>query len=395
MREFQYCVPTRILFGPRTEEQAGQAALAAGGQRVLVLYGGGSALRSGLLGRVQLSLARAGVAFSTKGGVRPNPLMGFAEDTVQEYQGKGIGLVLAVGGGSVMDTAKAVAVGLASSVEEMRAVFRGKSTLNAALGVGAVVTIAASGSETSPTAVLSDGDTHEKLICTSPLLAPRFAILNPELTCTTPPLQTACGAADILMHTLERYCADLGGNELTDALAEGLLRTAVRNGHRCMEMPGDYAARSELMWCGSLSHNGLTGLGRSNEFPVHRLGHELAARYDIPHGMSLTILWPHWARAARGRIAPRLARLGRVVFGVAETGEDAAAQACIEAFEGYFRELGLPVCFAQAPMGVERDEVLRVFAANCTDSGAHPLGALCPLGYEEVLAVYRAANGAG
>lgn len=395
MREFQYCVPTRILFGPRTEEQAGQAALAAGGQRVLVLYGGGSALRSGLLGRVQLSLARAGVAFSTKGGVRPNPLMGFAEEAVWEYQDKGIDLVIAVGGGSVMDTAKAAAVGLASSVEEMRAVFRGKSTLNAALGVGAVVTIAASGSETSPTAVLSDGDTHKKLICTSPLLAPRFAILNPELTCTTPPLQTACGAADILMHTLERYCADLGGNELTDALAEGLLRTAVRNGRRCMEVPGDYAARSELMWCGSLSHNGLTGLGRSNEFPVHRLGHELAARYDIPHGMSLTILWGHWARAVRGRIAPRLARLGRAVFGLTEPDGDAAALACIGAFEEYFRELGLPVCFAQAPMGIERDEVLRTFAANCTDNGAYPLGQLCPLDFDGVLAVYRAANSAG
>ena len=333
MREFQYCVPTRILFGPRTEEQAGQAALAAGGQRVLVLYGGGSALRSGLLGRVQASLAQAGAACFVKGGVRPNPLMGFAEEAVWEYQDKGIDLVIAVGGGSVMDTAKAVAVGLASSVEKMRAVFRGKSTLNAALGVGAVATIAASGSETSPTAVLSDGDTHEKLICTSPLLAPRFAILNPELTCTTPPLQTACGAADILMHTLERYCADLGGNALTDALAEGLLRTAVRNGRRCMERPNDYDARSELMWCGSLSHNGLTGLGRNNEFPVHRLGHELAARYDIPHGMSLTILWGHWARAVRGRIAPRLARLGRAVFGLTEPDGDAAALACIGAFE--------------------------------------------------------------
>lgn len=395
MREFQYCVPTKILFGPKTEEQTGQAALAEGARQVLVLYGGGSAVRSGLLGRVQMSLAQAGVVFSTKGGVRPNPLMGFAEDTVREYRGKDIDLVLAVGGGSVMDTAKAVAVGLASSAQEMRSVFRGQSALNTALGVGAVVTMAASGSETSPTAVLSVGETHEKLICTSPLLVPRFAILNPELTYTTPPLQTACGAADILMHTLERYCADWGGNELTDTLAEALLRTAVHNGRLCMEKPDNYNARSELMWCGSLSHNGLTGLGRNNEFPVHRLGHELASRYDIPHGMSLTILWPHWARAVRERIAPRLARLGRAVFGVETADDHAAALDCINAFTLFFRALDLPVSFAQAPMGVERDEVLRTFAANCTDNGAHPLGELCPLDFDGALAVYRAANSAG
>ena len=220
MREFEFHVPTKILFGVGAEGRIGEAALAEGVRRVLVLYGGGSAERSGLLDRVRDTLAKAGIACFVKGGVKPNPLMDFAEEAVWIHQDKGIDLVLAVGGGSVMDTAKAVSVGLASSVEEMRQVFRGQSVLKTALGVGAVVTMAASGSETSPTAVLSDGRTHEKLICTNPLLVPRFAILNPELTYTTPPLQTGCGVADILMHTLERYCADLGGNQLTDTLAE-------------------------------------------------------------------------------------------------------------------------------------------------------------------------------
>lgn len=394
MRKFQYYVPTKILFGPKTEEQAGQAALAEGAKRVLVLYGGGSAVRSGLLSRVQVSLAQAGIMCFVKGGVQPNPLIEFAEETAWEYQNKGIDLVLAVGGGSVMDTAKAVAVGLASSAEKMREVFRGRCAIQNALGVGAVVSIAASGSETSPTAVLSDGKTHEKLICTNPLLVPRFAILNPELTYTTPPLQTACGAADILMHTLERYCSDLGGNELADALAEALLRVAVSYGPLCLAQSENYEARSELMLCGSLSHNGLTGLGRNNEFPVHRLGHELAARYNIPHGMSLTILWSHWARAVQGQIAPRLARLGRNVFGITSEDDNTAAQACISVIESHFMELGLPVCFTQAPMGVEQEEVLRTFSANCTDNGAHPLGSLCPLDYDGVLAIYQAANSA-
>lgn len=392
MREFVFHVPTKIMFGPMMEKQAGQAALAVGAGRVLVLYGGGSALRSGLIGRIQISLAQAGVICFMKGGVRPNPLMEFAEETVLEHQEKGIDLVLAVGGGSVMDTAKAVAVGLASSTERMRKVFRGQCPPERALAVGAVVTMAASGSETSPTAVLSDGETHEKLICTDPLLVPRFAILNPELTCTAPPLQTACGAADILMHTLERYCADLGGNALTDALAEGLMRTVVEYGPRCMAEPEDGGARSELMWCGSLSHCGLTGLGRNSEFPVHRLGHELAARYDIPHGMSLTIMWPHWARAVRSRIAPRLARLGREVFGIGEPDEGAASLSCIRAVTSWFEQLGLPTSFLQAPMGQEKDEVLTQFADHCTRNGAAALGALCPLTRAEVLSVYRAAN---
>lgn len=171
------------------------------------------------------------------------------------------------------------------------------------------------------------------------------------------------------------------------------MRTVVEYGPRCLAEPGDYAARSELMWCGSLSHCGLTGLGRDNGFPVHRLGHELAARYDIPHGMSLTILWPHWARAARRVLAPRLARLARTVFGAAEPEEDAASLACIHAVSAWFEGLGLPVSFAQAPMGREKDQVLAQFAARCTSGGTAPLGGLCPLDYGQVLAVYRAANG--
>jgi len=253
--------------------------------------------------------------------------------------------------------------------------------------------MAASGSETSPTAVLSDGEAHEKLVCTDPCIVPRFAVMNPDLTLTTPPLQTACGVADILMHTLERYCSDLGGNEITDELAEALLRPVVRCGRVCREWPDNREARSELLWCGSLSHNGLTGLGRNNEFPVHRLGHELSARYDIPHGMSLTILWPCWAMAVRQRIAPRLARLGRSVFDIRDASEEAAARACIGAFSLYFQELGLPVSFAQAPMGAEREEVLEHFADSCTQGGTQPLGVLCPLSREQVLEIYLAANG--
>lgn len=392
MRAFQYSVPTKIHFGPEAELQTGQAARALGARRALVLYGGGSALRSGLIDRVRAALEGAGVTCFVKGGVQPNPLMSFAVQTAEEYAGREIDLVLGVGGGSVMDTAKAVAVGLSAGSEALAEIFRGKTPPERVTDVGVVVTIAASGSESSPTAVLSDGETHEKLICTSDCLVPRFAVLNPVLTCTTPPLQTACGVADIMMHTLERYCSDPGGNELTDALAEALLRTVVAQGRVCMAHPEDYQARSEILWCGSLSHNGLTGLGRENQFPVHRMGHELAGRYGIPHGMSLTVVWPAWAQVVWQQAPQRFARLGRTVFGLTEKDDAAAAEGAITAFTACFRELGLPVSFGQAPMGVERPEVLEAFAESCTDGKANRLGGLCALDYEGVLEVYQRAN---
>ena len=393
MRAFQYCVPTKIIFGPAAESQCGQACLEQEAKRVLVLYGGGSAVRSGLIDRVKSALEGAGIACFLKGGVQPNPLMEFAAQTVAEYAAQEIGLVLAVGGGSVMDTAKAVAIGLTVGEAGMQDVFRGRAQPPArVLGVGAVVTIAASGSETSPTAVLSDGQTHEKLVCTSPCIVPRFAVLNPELTYTTPPVQTACGVADIMMHTLERYCSDPGGNEITDALAEALLRTVAAQGRVCLERPEDYQARSEILWCGSLSHNGLTGLGRDNQFPVHRLGHELAGRYNIPHGMSLTIMWPAWASRVWPMAPGRFARLGRTVFGLTGEDEGEIARQAVAAFTDYFRALGLPTCFGQGPMGVEQPQVLEQFALNCTDGKTHGLGNLCALDYDGILEVYRLAN---
>lgn len=392
MQAFTYYVPTRRVFGPGTEGSVGKEVRAAGGSRILILYGGGSAVRSGLLDRVLDSLQAEGVAHFLKGGVQPNPLLRYALEISAEYRDKGIDLVLAVGGGSVIDTAKAVALGLAGPADTIENAFAGKAAEEDALPVGVVLTIAASGSETSAVSVLTDDRTHEKLVYEHPCLLPRFAIMNPELTYTTPPLPTACGTADIMMHTIERYFAPVDGNAATDALAEALLRTVIRFGPVALERPEDYEARSELMWCGSLSHTGLTGLGRPSDFSIHQLGHGLSGRYGVPHGMSLTILWQAWAETVWETDPARFARLGRTVFGIREADNRKAAQAAIGAVTDFFRRLGLPTSLGQSPIGTLSEEELTELALACSRNRSRTVGCFRPLGYSEMLAVYRAAN---
>ena len=392
MQAFTYYVPTRRIFGRGAEERTGQEVRAAGGSRVLLLYGGGSAVRSGLVDRVIDALYQEGLTVFLKGGVQPNPLLRFAEEAVEEYRPKEVDLVLAVGGGSVIDTAKAVALGLTAPAGALREAFTGRRALGEALPVGVVLTIAASGSESSAVSVLTEEDTHEKLVYEHPCLLPRFAVMNPELTCSTPALATACGAADMMMHTIERYFSTVAGNETTDALAEALLRTVVRYGSVAVEHPEDYEARSELMWCGSLSHTGLTGLGRPSDFSVHQLGHALAGRYGIPHGMSLTILWRAWAETVWETDPARFARLGRTVFGIEEADDRKAALAAIGAVADCFRGLGLPVSLGQSPIGILPGETLEELALSCSRGRARTVGCFHPLDYDGMLAVYRAAN---
>lgn len=256
MHPFQFYVPTRIIFGPGTELQAGQQTAAHSASRVLVVYGGHSAVKSGLLDRVLDSLGQAGLAYDTLGGVQPNPRLGLAREGVRKALAFQADFLLAVGGGSVIDTAKAIAAAAASpSIDLWDDLWLKKVPLERALPLGAVLTISAAGSESSDSAVLTNEQTREKRGLNSDLLRPRFAILNPELTLTLPRYQVTCGVVDIMMHTMDRYFNPVTGNELTDEIAEGLLRCTIRNGRRAAEHPGDLQAMSELMWAGSLSHN--------------------------------------------------------------------------------------------------------------------------------------------
>ena len=295
MESFEYWVPTRILFGKGAESKTAAEIQRLGARRVLIVSGGASARRSGLLDRIEEQLRQAGIVFETFEGTKPNPRLGHAREGVRRAIALGAELILAVGGGSVIDTAKGIAHGAANPNTDIWEFWTGRAPLEKSLPVGVVLTISAAGSETSDSSVLTDEASGQKRGLSSPFNRPVFAVMDPLLTLTLPVWQVKCGVVDIMMHTMDRYFNPIQDNQLTDAIAEALLRTVIRCGRAAVADPTDYAAMSELMWAGSLSHNGLTGLGGVKDFAPHQLGHELSARFDVSHGASLSTVWGSWA----------------------------------------------------------------------------------------------------
>ncbi len=394
MQAFEFYSPTRIIFGPGTEQQVGTQAVSFGARRVLVVYGGHSAVKSGLLDRVLASLKDSGLACETLGGVHPNPRLSLVREGLKKALDFQADFLLAVGGGSVIDTAKAIADGAANpELDIWDDIWLKKVPLEKALPVGVVLTIPAAGSESSDSAVLTKDETLEKRGLGSSFQRPRFAIMNPELTFTLPPYQVSCGIVDIMMHTMDRYFNPVTTNELTDEIAEGLLRTVIRNGRRALEPPGDYQAMSELMWAGSLSHNGLTGLGGSMDFATHQLGHELSARFDAAHGATLAAMWGSWARYCLDTNPARFARFGVKVWGLEDKGDEKAlAQAAIQATEDYFRSIGMPTSISEILGSVQPPEMLETLTWGCTFHGQRTIGSFRVLGHDDILAIYKLAN---
>ena len=395
MQAFEFYSPTKIIFGPGTEQQVGTQAAAWGASKVLVVYGGQSAVKSGLLDRVLASLQQCGLAYETLGGVHPNPRLSLVREGLNKALDFGADFLLAVGGGSVIDTAKAIADGAANpELDIWDDIWLRKVPLEKALPVGVILTIPAAGSESSESSVLTKDDTLEKRGFSSSFQRPRFAIMNPELTFTLPSYQVSCGIVDIMMHTMDRYFNPITTNELTDEIALGLLRTVVRNGRRALEQPGDYQAMSELMWAGSLSHNGLTGLGGPLDFATHQLGHELSARFDAAHGATLAAMWGSWARYCMDTNPARFARFGQQVWGLEAAGktEQEQALAAIEATEDYFRSIGMPTCISELLGAAQSAEVLEMLTVGCTFHGQRTIGSFRVLGHEDILAIYNLAN---
>lgn len=395
MQSFEFYTPTHIVFGAGTETQAGALAAAQGAKRVLVVYGGQSAIKSGLIDRVTRSLTDAGLAWETLGGVQPNPRLSLVRKGIAIAQEKGVDLLLAVGGGSVIDTAKAIADGAANPQYDIwNDIWLKKVTVAAALPVGVVLTIPAAGSETSDSAVITNDETKQKRGVNSNFHRPKFAILNPELTYTLPRFQLTCGIVDIMMHTLERYFNPITTNELTDEFAEGLLRTTIRNGRRAVAHPGDYQAMSELMWCGSRSHNGLTGLGGKMDFATHQLGHELSAMFDVTHGASLSATWGSWARYVITTNPSRFAQYAGKVWGLSAEGKDdmTLGQEGIAATEAFFRELDMPTCLSQLGVGVLSEETIQELAYRCAFKNTRTIGTFQVLDHNDILRIYQAAN---
>lgn len=394
MQAFEFHSPTKILFGSGTEAQAGAQAAAFGATRVLVVHGGQSAVRSGLLDRVKVSLEQAGLVYDTLGGVQPNPRLSLARSGVEQALAFGADFLLAVGGGSVIDTAKAIAAGAANPGADLWDLWTMKLPLTRALPVGVILTIPAAGSESSNSAVLTHDEDRLKRSLRTELYRPRFAILDPELTLTLPPYQVACGTVDIMMHTMDRYFNPVTTNELTDEIAEGLLRTVIRSGKQALDHPGDRQAMSELMWAGSLSHNGLTGLGGVIDFAPHQLGHELSAKFDCAHGATLSAVWSSWALCCVDADPARFARFAVKVWGLAPShgGDMELALRAIETTEAYFRSLGMPVCLSDLIGAVQPEAVLEDLALRCTFYGQRTIGSFRVLGYEDILSIYRLAN---
>ena len=393
MQSFQYYIKTNVVFGEGSVCRTAELVKKHGGSRVLVVYGGGSAKRSGLLDRVFALLDEALLPYDSIGGVQPNPRVELAREGVKRAAEFRADLILAVGGGSVIDTAKAIAHGAANPETDIWEFWKRREVLTRSTPVGVILTIPASGSETSDSAVLTNEQECEKRGLNTDLNRPAFAILDPKLAMTLPPRQVSCGVTDILMHTLDRYFTPADDNELTDALAEALLRVVIRNGPKVVENENDLHAMSEIMWCGSVSHNGLTGLGAPREFTTHQLGHALSEKFDAIHGETLSAMWGSWARYVWEKKPARFARFARNVWDVDDVDADEAAMLGIEATENFFRSLHMPVSLGELKgVGVQSEEGLQELALRCSYQKTRTIGSFRVLGYDDMLEIYRLAN---
>ncbi|MDR0315744.1 MAG: iron-containing alcohol dehydrogenase [Treponema sp.] len=387
MQNFEYYVRTKIIFGKDTESKAGGEA-AQYAQRILLHHSGGHAVKSGLIDRVKTSLKNAGVEWVELDGVQPNPRLSLVYKGIDIVKKEKLGFILAVGGGSVIDSAKAISVG-AVNEGDVWDFFERKKTVPQSMPIGAVVTIPAAGSESSNSCVITDERGPWKRGINYECIRPAFAILNPELSYSLPPYQTACGIADMMAHIMERYFTREPHVELTDELCEGALRAIIRNA-RAIFSGGEknYDARAEIMWAGALAHNNLLGTGRIGDWGSHQIGHEVSALFDTTHGAVLSILFPAWIQYNIKEDTPRLARFAEKVWGVdgAFYDPEQAAKEGVFRMKHFFRSIGLPVSFAEAKIDAAK---IPEMAKRAVKFG--PVGNYRKLDEKDIAAIYRIA----
>ena len=392
MFHFNYYAPTQVVFGKDTEEKTGELVKAQNCKKVLIHYGSGSVKRTGLLGRVKQALEKENLAYTELGGVVPNPRLSLVKEGIELCKKEGVDFILAVGGGSVIDSAKAIGYGVANG-GDVWDFYSHKRSATGCLPIGVILTISATGSEMSDSSVITNEDGWIKTGYHSEYCRPKFAIMNPELTMTLPDYQTACGCTDILMHTMERYFTQGENMELTDSIAEALMRTVIENTKILKENPKDYNARAEVMWAGSLSHNGLTGCGNGgNDFATHALEHELGGMYDVAHGAGLAALWGSWARYVYKEIPERFHKFAVRVMGLEDTGDaEEMAVRGIEAMEAFFREIKMPTNLRELGLTPSEEE-LKELAHKCSlNTGGHK-GSAKVLYEADMLAIYEMAK---
>ena len=393
MRSFEYYTPTKVIFGKDTHLKIGELLKDYNCHKVLIHYGSESAVKSGLIHEISKCLTEAGIDFVTLGGVVPNPRLSKVREGISLCQKESVDFILAVGGGSVIDSAKAIGYGVANPWTDVWNFFLKTEIPNACLPIGAIPTIAASGSEMSDSSVITKEEGGIKRGYNDDICRPKFAIMNPELTMTLPDYQTACGCTDILMHTMERYFVQGDAMEITDSIAEALMRTVIKQAKILRDDPKNYDARAEVMWAGSLSHNGLTGCGHDgSDFASHRLEHEMGGMFDVAHGAGLAAVWGSWARYVYQNCMPRFVRFARNVMGVdAALSDDAAALRGIELMEDFFRSIHMPTCFSE--LGIHPTQAqLEEMAHKCRIAVGGLLGSAKKLDEGDMLAIYKMAN---
>ena len=354
MDNFIYHSPTKVLFGKGGEANAGEIIKGYGFQKVLLHYGGGSVKRTGLYDVVTKSLADAGVSFVELGGVEPNPKLPLVREGIALCRAEKVDMILAVGGGSVIDSSKAIGMGLKLDCD-IWDIFAGKTRPVTTVPVGVILTLAAAGSELSNSCVITNPDGGLKRGHNNDICRPLFAILNPALTVTVDKFQTACGIVDILMHTVERFFGTPARTMLTDSFAIGLMRTVIDAGKRAMANPADTDARGELMWASSLSHNGITGNGRTGDWASHQMEHEISGMFDrVAHGAGLSVVFPAWAQYVCHVDYARFAQFAVEVWDIAPGNSDEeTAFAGIDAAKAFFKSLDMPTSFADLGIGEE------------------------------------------
>ena len=393
IKDFNFYAPTRVVFGRESEEQLPQLIQQYGGGKVLVHFGGGSARRSGLLDKVEKMLSEAGIDYVELGGVVPNPLLSKVREGIELCKKEHVNFILAVGGGSVIDSAKAIGygVGYPGDVWDF---WNGKAVPKSCLPIGVMLTIPAAGSEMSSSCVITNDEGMLKRGVNSDLCRCKFAIMNPERTYTLPPYQTAAGATDIMMHTMERYFSKYEDAMLTDAIAEALLKTVMTAAKEVMVVPDDYKHRAAIMWASSLSHNDLTECGTEKDFACHKLEHELSGMFGVTHGAGLAAIWGSWARYVMDKHLTRFVKFAVNVMGVMQDFTDPRATALrgIEAMEQFFKSIGMPICIEDLLNRQMTEDEIDELVDKCSRDGKMNIGAMEVLTPKDMKAIYKEAN---
>lgn len=389
MENFTFYSPTYFVFGKDTENEAGKYVKRFGGSKVLIHYGGGSVVKSGLLDRVKKSLEGAGISFVELGGVKPNPRSGLVYEGIELCRKENVDFILAVGGGSVIDSSKAIAAGTIYDGDFWD--FYSGKRIEEALPVGTILTIAAAGSEGSPDSVITKEEGMFKRGASGDAIRPKFSILNPALTQTLPPYQTAAGITDIMAHLHERYLTNSKEVEVTDRLIEGLLLTMIHEGPRVIEDPNNYEARANIMWAGMMAHNNSCGVGRSQDWNSHNIEHELSALYDCAHGAGLAVTMPAVFKYVYKHDVMRFAKLATRVWGCQMDFDNPERTALegIAAFENFLKKIGMPLNFAE--LGAKEEDIPTLVKALCYGDGrTGSISGFVTLDEEDCTKIYQA-----